>query len=289
MSNDAPGLAAAKRLVEWADARVVPAFINGQGLKIPLGGTWTKTATKDFETLEGWWQKYPYAWVGVVSGPGSVLVLDADGPAAVAWLRSYLTERGGWEGAWVYSTPGRGSGIHMVWKWADWLGDDFSQAKILMESGDIQLRGRGHFTIVAGARRADGVYTVLHEPEVLGEAPEALLQPLLDMAGTMTTRGVNISGEVKAITPEEAWAMAPLVDGRKNTLAGLAWRAALTALCYDDVLSLCLLFNEQVCSPSLPEAIVRIKAEYAWKRAEEYKARNEREIETLQAIYKRNK
>ena len=285
-----PGFLAALQIVEWG-GRVVPGFISKEGNKVPLGGNWVRNATKDVATLRLWWQRWPGTWPGVVSSTDSVVVLDCDRPESVEWFSGLVQETGGWKsGGWVYRTPGRGGGLHVIWKWPqERLPGTFRQAKVWVgsEGGEVQLRGAGHFTLCAGARRKDGKYEILEEPGGGGfvEPPSALLN--LFLAKSVVSTGSVGSSDLKEISPEEAWKNAPYMDGRKNTVAGLAWYLAIRGGTEESVSSECVRFGAECCVPPLDVETCVSKAQYAVRRAMVHRMESTAEAQKLLNLWSR--
>lgn len=281
--SEPAGLCFARQVVRlgW---KVIPAFVNASGEKIPLcGGRWPEKATLDERVLEEWWERRPWAWPGTVSGVGSSLVMDVDGPVAVEWFRDLVEKAGGWvSGGLLYRTPGKGGGLHVVWDYPSWLVREFSQAKVILEGGEVQLRGNGHYTLLCGARRPDlpvgeRDYTLLEEPQVgvSREPPRRLVDLFLEQAVSGRV-GESYAGGLVALTVEEAWGLGLLQDGRKNACAGLAWGLAIRGEPEEAVREIVMRFNEECCTPSLSNAVVEKKVSYAVQRAEAFRVKEEK-------------
>lgn len=292
MHEDVVGLQFAKQIVRFG-WDVVPGFCTKEGVKLPLaGGNWVQKATKDKEKLEAWWTARPWMWPGTVSGVGSSLVFDLDGEEAINWFRNLISRVGWQNGGLVYKTPGRaeqGGGLHVIFSWPTFLSPDFGQAKVRLDGGEAQLRGRGCWTLLAGARRPDcggREYEILEVPdkEPAAQAPQGLVEGFIEAAGELVQFGSTGTGEIKQTSPEEAWALGQITDGRKNRLASLAWWLCLRT-CYDEAMSECLRFNRECCVPPLSDGVVEQKVNYAFKRAQQYKQRNQQQITDIQRIY----
>lgn len=272
------GLQAARQFISWG-ARVFPAFVSSSGEKVPLLKGWPEKAVgrsdgNGMEDVVEWYSRYPYAWVGIACGVDSFLCLDADRLIAVERLRELVVRENFWTpGAFVARTPGRDSGLHVYWKYPSWLDRDFSSAKMLVGDGEIELRGNRHFVLAAGAKRKDGAYEILEEPAEGGpcEPPRALVEYLLENA--VVSAGGTYSGSgMEEVSETEAWDYAPLVEGRKNLLAGVLWYCAIRGGTYEEVLDLGLRFSSEVCDPPLDEELVVRKAEYTFGRASKRRA-----------------
>lgn len=283
MDEQPAGLEMALKVASWG-WRVAPGFCSRQGEKVPLCGNWVENASTDSQVLEKWWDERNWLWPGVVSGVGSCIVLDCDKPEAVDWFRSLVAREGWHRGGLIYRTPGKGGGLHCVWNWPEFLGADFRQAKVTLPSGgEVQIRGNGHWTLLCGAKRPDGVYEVLEVPDdVYGPlaAPQTLLQAIL--RESVVHVGKVVSGDLVELSPEDAWAGAPYTDGRKNAVAGLAWYMAIRGVDRTEVISTCVRFGADCCLPQLSEETCMKKAEYAIQRANRFRqAQNEKTNELL--------
>jgi bifunctional DNA primase/polymerase-like protein len=299
-TEETPGLVLAKLVASWG-GRVVPAFCTKSGEKIPLGGTWTETATRDVEQLERWWTERPWCWVGLVTGSDSLIAFDIDGPEGVDWFRALCTREGWPSGCLAYKTPGRSGGMHCVLSWPDFLGRDFRQAKVYCGGGEVQLRGNGHFILLAGARRPDipervnNAYEIISEPmpgSGVGLAPERLLRAFLreSVVSVGPSRTYSRS-ELSEISPEKAWVGRPYVrdaaePGRKNTLAGLAWYLAIRGGSLVDVMDVCVRFGAECCEPPLSEELCERKAKDAVNKAEKYRRRSLAETERIFKLWR---
>lgn len=273
---DPRGLIFAKQISEWG-WKIAPGFISKAGAKVPLCGDWTKNATKNVTQLEKWWASRPWLWPGVVSGVGSCLVVDCDKPDAVELFLSWGFEK---EDCLSYHTPGKGGGLHAIWNWPSYLDKNFGQKRFGLETGgSIQFRGNNHFTMLIGCQRSDGKYSLINTPDKPSEFPRELWDRLPTEGWTFTGEGNSGNSEVKSISPEDVWKAAPYFDGRKNTLAGLAW-FLVSADCYSDseVLNWCLSFGRECCIPELDAEVCEKKAQYAinrWAAAKESSRRME--------------
>lgn len=276
--DDCPGLQMALKVAGWG-WRVAPGFCSRQGEKVPLMGNWVQNATTDEEVLRKAWDNRSWMWPGVVSGVGSCIVLDCDGPEAVDWFRTLVNSEGWHRGGLIYRTPGRGGGLHCVWNWPDFLGRDFRQAKVALADGEVQIRGNGHWTLLCGAKRPDGVYEVLEMPDdVQGPsvAPEGIIRSIL--RESVVSTGRMVSSDLEELSPEEAWNLAPLNDGRKNAVAGLAWYLAIRGEDLGTVVDICVRFGRECCVPELATEHCVKKAEYAFHRAERMRRQSEESI-----------
>lgn len=267
------GLQAARAFIGMG-ARVFPAFASKTDEKIPLVKDWPNVAVGSLDgggegVLKEWYSRYPYAWVGISCCADSFVCLDVDGSEGVQGLRELVGREDFWTpGAMVARTPGRDAGLHVYWRWPSWLDGTFSSAKLRVgERGEIDLRGNRHFVLAAGARRTVGSYEILEEPSGLAAYPPRGLVDYI-LANAEVTAGGSYGGSgMEEVSEAEAWAYAPLVEGRKNCLAGLLWHKAIRGGSYEEVLDLGMRFSEEVCEPPLSEELVEKKARYTYDRA----------------------
>lgn len=274
-TSDPTGLTMAKWLADRG-AKVIPAYVSMKtGDKLPMCKDWANVATRSYEQLERWWNDKPWCHPGVVSGRDSWLCFDVDGPDAVNWFRAIYSRYGGpgeveesGRGCnpLIYRTPGRTEGLHVWFSWPDWLADLHSVKYREPDwNGEVQLRGRGCWTLIAGAKRPEGEYEMLVVPEgPICEAPRELVVAFMQ-AGEQTT--VAAQGDLRELSPEAAWAGAPWQDNRKTAVAGLAWHMAIRGVEESEYWDTLYRFAEECCVPSLDQNIVKRKGEYTWNRA----------------------
>lgn len=295
------GLVLAKQFASWG-MRVIPAFVTKDDDKIPLAGRdWVGKASTDFEVLERWWDERPWARVGLVSGLDSLWLLDIDGPEAVDFWRGFVVRHGGWvPGTLCYRTPGKLGGMHILYRpprtvsQGGWYsGADIPQAKVrLPGGGEVQLRGKAHWSLVIGPRRPSGEYELLEEPGPNGpiEAPESLFKPFLAEAELVAAVGVG-GGDLEELREEDAFSGRVWTDGRKNAVAGLAWALSIRGASYEEVLEKCEHFAKVACSPCLDLEVVRRKVDYTWIRVsrvrEQMAAEKAREMVDIEKWIKR--
>lgn len=268
------GLTVALGLAELG-IRVIPAWINKEGDKVPLAGNWVENATTQPAQLRRRWEDIlrgrsgstRWLWPGVVSGPGSCLVFDADGPAAVDSLRTMVKDVD-WnlEGCFVYRTPGRGGGLHIVCSWGN-VPDLFGQSKV----DGVQLRGRGHWAMFCGAQRKDGDYEMIKGDVTQLLPPPAAITSLFMTSEPSVYMGGGGNGEIKMLSLDEAKELGVLMDDRKNTAASLVWGLAAGEKIEDEeeVARQVKEWNQEYCDPPLPDKTIEAKAAYGVRRAKD--------------------
>lgn len=273
--SEPAGLSMAKWLVDRG-AKVIPAYVSMKtGDKMPLVKDWANVGTREVDVLNRWWDEKGYAWPGVVSGRNSWLCFDVDGESALEWFRTFYTNNGGPGksgmgedgecGPLLYYTPGRNRGLHVWFRWPEWL-SELHSVKYSEPgwNGEVQLRGRGCWTLMAGCKRPDGEYQVLSTPDVLCEAPRELIVAFMAAGNQVAVAG---STDLRELSVDDAWAGAPWQDNRKQAVAGLAWYLSIRGASEDEVLRICTQFAVDCCDPVLDLNIVNRKVSYTWQRA----------------------
>lgn len=256
--------------------KVLPCFVAKDGAKIPLlGNNWAGKASSNPEKVMEYWSVKPWSSVGILGGKKSgVLIIDCDGAAGIEAMEKLSLDLDIdplSDGAWVYSTPGKSGGCHILYSWPAGL-DDFN---ILCPVRELEFRGAGHWTAFYGCTRGDlprgAEYSWLsgNKNEAPGGAPASLVAYLnreAPLAGSGGNGG-NGGGLIE-LSPEEAWRVGGWSDGRKAALAGLLWYVCIRGCSMEEALSWGLRFSEECCYPPLPVGLVERKAEYSWERAD---------------------
>jgi len=127
--------------------------------KAPLLGNAVHRATTDLATIASWWAKWPLANIGLALERAGLLVLDLDGPAAVAEALSHGLSPG------PVSKTGRPGGEHRFFL-NPWPGMATATKRGRCKRIDIKVTG---YIILPGSRHAlGGYYEWLLSPD---EAP----------------------------------------------------------------------------------------------------------------------
>jgi len=128
--------------------RVLPA---NHETKKPYIKAWQNNATTDAETVRTWWNQWPAALIGGLTGE-LFDVLDMDGKEAQDAFRRLADENGtDFKGCFLVKTP-RPDGWHMYFT-ASGFKTDAGQV-----APKVDRRGKGGFIYLPGSRRPDGVY-----------------------------------------------------------------------------------------------------------------------------------
>jgi hypothetical protein len=108
-----------------------------------------KAATTDVGQIEGWWRKWPYANIGIATGgPSGIIVLDVDGPKALAILRALEVSHEPLPRTLTVKTA---RGWHYYFK--------HPHPDLIVRcsaSGGLDLRGDGGYVVAPPSRHASG-------------------------------------------------------------------------------------------------------------------------------------
>lgn len=153
----------------------------GQGGKHPRIADWPKKATKDYKKALAWWQQWPNANIGIVTGH-TFFVLDKDKPEA--WDR-FVDELSGQltaDGSPLVSAI-TGSGMeHYLFRYPE--GADITNRQGTVPKG-VDIRGRGGYIVAAPSISSKGQYRVPEHIDYarLPKPSDALLARLARTSG----------------------------------------------------------------------------------------------------------
>lgn len=277
---------------------VIPAYVDKEDQKFPLLREWQKRGSGEVNQIEQWWDERPWARVGVLGGMDSFAVLDADTSSGTDILRSIFDATGwaGWDEALAYKTPGRsadGGGMHVMWRWDEGSLGRMGSAKIKGPGGrgELELRGCGTWSLVAGADRVSGPYELLNVPEKIGVIPAGFVTAFMAQAQVSVGGEGGGLSDLREVSPSEvrAWVEehGRIGDGRKNILAGLAWYLAIRGADEDEYWSTLQWFAVDCCMPELEESVVRRKGEYTLERVARIKAKQHAETARFSSMMDR--
>ncbi len=238
--------------------------------KHPLTKRGVKDASKDPAQIIKWWQRWPWANVGVATGQVSGLfVLDIDGEAGEESLRGLEAEHGKLPDT-VEQLTGSG-GRHLLFKHP--AGQVIGN-KVRIAPG-LDVRGEGGYIVVAPSTHASGrqyAWEVSSRPgEVeVAEAPGWLLGLLREESPR------------RRLAPEE-WQV-DIPEGQRNVeLTRRAGSLLAKGIPPGEVLTMLKAWNEVHCKPPLPEEEVEriVKSIAGREVAKEQKQQEPEEEEPL--------
>jgi putative DNA primase/helicase len=211
-----------------------------------------KDATTEAETIRRWWAQYPYANIGVATGPESGLfVLDVDPRSGGKESLSELERLHGPLPATVQSQTG-GGGAHYLFQYPT-DGTVIGNATSVAGFPGLDIKGDGGFIVVPPSIHATGArYEWVNPPDrgALAVAPDWLLS-LLRRGGSPPTRNRPSPGEKVA-------------EGGRNThLHGLGRSMYARGAAAEAIQAALLAENTARCQPPLPEVEVERTAEKA--------------------------
>lgn len=212
--------------------------------KHPLTAHGVADASEDPATIAGWWQRWPWANVGIATGAGSgFFVLDVDGPSGEESLRDLEDQHGKLPDT-VEALTG-GGGRHILFRYP---GQEVGN-RVALTPG-LDGRGDGGYIVVAPSLHVSGrryTWEVSSRPgEVeLAEPPGWLLELLKPAGGQGLSRTTE---QWRQLVSQGA------AEGRRNaSIAALAGHLLRKYVDPYMALSLLLAWNEARCSPPLSE------------------------------------
>jgi len=209
---------------------------------IPLSGKKPLIAWKDYQAkcaaeaqIEAWWQKYPSANVGIVTGAISgLVVLDVDAPEGIKTLAAHnytIPET-------VIKSKTGGGGYHCYFAHPGYLCKNFAGGRGLLPG--VDFRGDGGYIVAPPAVHQNGkVYKWIVPPGV---------EPVLPMPSWLERLIHAHVGDSKENWKEQ------LLEGERNT--GLTRRAGSLlkdGLRFEHVLSIIQALNQKYCKPPLSD------------------------------------
>ncbi len=139
----------------------------------PLIKNWPTQATTDQQQIKAWWNRWPYANIGIATGQISkLLVLDIDSSKdGFRSLANLITENGELP---VTAKQRTGSGVHYLFKCEKPIGNSVSKIGL-----GIDTRGNRGYIVAAPSVHPNGSnYEWSIEPNTLANAPDWLLSLL---------------------------------------------------------------------------------------------------------------
>lgn len=259
-----------KAALEYA-RRGWPVFPCRPGGKEPLIRDWPHEASTDPRRITAWWNRWPDANIGVVTGERSgVLALDVDHPPALAELEA---ARGELPATRTHAT-GSG-GMHYLFSYPD-TGERFGNSSGDLPEG-LDVRGEGGY-IVAPPSTTTRPYETLDELP-LAPVPEWMLEALGEPQRAASGRGNRHSP-----APIDQGAGGPIPQGRRNwTLYRRGCSLRARSHDHAEILEALVLENQERCEPPLEDLEVQRIAASAARHALG-SATGEPDAETLELL-----
>lgn len=132
-----------------------PVFPADPHTKRPLIKNWPNLASRDPDQIHAWWQQFPKAMIGAVTGYASgffVLDIDVEGEEnAFEKLKKFQQENGDLPATLTVQTAS--GGLHLYFRMPDGIDLRNSAGKL---AAGIDIRANGGYVIFPGSVRADG-------------------------------------------------------------------------------------------------------------------------------------
>jgi hypothetical protein len=232
--------------------------------KHPRISEWQALATTDESWIKSWWQRWPDANPGILTGKKSgVFVLDIDPRhGGDETLRKLVAEHGELPKTLVAATGG--GGFHIFYAYPSGVEVRNSSGKL---GAGIDVRGEGGYVIGAGSLHASGRrYTWLIEDEP-AQSPDWSLSRLTEEK----TAAISSSTKPRAEVKNSAGLGAVISEGSRNELLfKIACSMRGKGAGFDEIEAELSDINARRCSPSLPadevQKIARSAATYSANR-----------------------
>ena len=199
-----------------------------------------KDATRDPATIHEWWDRWPDANIGIVTGAESgIFVLDVDGARGKESLIEFAQR--GCHLPDTYTVRTGGGGQHFYFLWPEGVAVRNSQSRI---APGLDIRGQGGYAVAPPSLHVRGVrYEINESANLLVPCPDWLLslthEPkgaqarqsapsagavvehpnrtphLVSLVGTMNKRGMNPAAIEAALLAENAAKCSPPLSERK--------------------------------------------------------------------------
>lgn len=170
-----------------------------------------KDASRDPASVREWWNQWPDANIGIVTGPESgILVLDVDGKQGEQSLIEF--ERRGWHVPDTFTAQTGGGGQHIYFLWPESADVRNSQSKI---APGLDIRGRGGYVVAPPSLHASGARYEINESAIPPvPCPEWLLSLIQESQSAQTRQGGTAAGAAPSQPVGKG--------GRTNRLVSLA-------------------------------------------------------------------
>lgn len=211
--------------------------------KVPLTTNGVKDASNDPAVIQGWWEKWPNANIGLATGTrNNLLVVDLDiddekGINGYESLREWEREHGELPDTWR-SITGRG-GYHWIYR----TSEHFANKVGLLEG--IDIRGDNGYIVAPPSLHPNGkAYEWEQGPE-----DEEPIADVNDMVRLLLQEGEKRTTAEKVIVPEV------IPEGKRNdTMFRIACSLQSKGLGDDAILAALMADNKTKCKPPLKES-----------------------------------
>jgi len=222
-------------------ARGWPVLPVQSGSKVPLVSEWPRQATTDAEIIRNWWDQFPNAGVGIVTGPASgLIVLDIDGLRGEATLTAL--EKRCDKLPPIYAVRTGGGGRHLYFKYSP---DQYLRNSASLLGPGLDIRANGGFVVAPPSEHPSGnrylwIMNGQNEPATL---PDWLLRAIRDQQGP---KYIPSGGAAR------------IHEGERNTtLTSLAGSMRRRGMAPEAIEAGLLAENKTRCDPPLPEREVQ--------------------------------
>lgn len=233
--------------------------IKKGGKKPPIEWKPYQHARADEETIRSWWDRWPDASMGIVTGAVSgLIVLDIDGPDGMESLKKYNLH--------LPPTPTAqtgGGGLHYFFKHPGYPCKNFTK-----KYPGIDFRGDGGYVVAPPSLHPSGNYyrwLITPWEEEPADAPAWLL----DLIEKQESGG--------RLEPSE-WTTDIPQGKRNDELTRRAGSLLARGIPPGEVFTMLLAVNEKHCKPPLPEGEIKAIVESIAKKEAQKRQKNDHEL-----------
>lgn len=150
-----------------------------------------KDASRDAATIRRWWEQWPDANIGILTGPESgILVLDVDGEPGLQTLIEF--EGKGWTLPDSYSVA-TGRGSHIYFRYPEGLDVRNSAGRL---GAGLDLRAQGGYVVGAGSVHSSGAVYAVTDATEAAPCPAWLLSLIRGAHGAQERQSAPVAGAV---------------------------------------------------------------------------------------------
>lgn len=234
--------------------KIFPIVKNG---KTPLIPSWQNDCSYSTLQIMYWLENAPECNWGLPCTPNNLFVIDIDvhGVDGLSNAKKLFQSLGISEiNTLSQKTPS--GGLHLIFKSDDDLRKVSNSSNSFKDYPGIDIRTDGY--IACNPSSINGVEYVMSDKDI-NEMPQELKDFILSQKDILKTSSKEKKEYVKPETVEEGGRDTALFEYITN----LYYK---TRLDKDEITTLAMKFNEEVCDPSLPEKTVKYKINKAFKK-----------------------
>lgn len=203
---------------------------------------------EDPERIREWWEQFPEANVGVLTGKrAGLFALDVDGRHGGFYtLEALEDESGALPETFTQLTAGEAGGLHRLFRIESGGYAPPNSAGLL--GAGLDIRGESGFVLAAGSLHVSGRRYKLKSAAPPAQAPDWLCERIA-AASRESQRATACAGG--KLSPSERYRR-PIPQGTRNATVFSYARGLMNRYAADEVLKRASALNDTFCKPPLP-------------------------------------